>query len=174
MEKLMGSIAVMNWRNRTKIKLIEYKGGKCEKCGYCKPIPSAYDFHHNDPEKKDFGISGKSWSIERLQQEVNKCSLLCKNCHAEIHWHLNQQTRQKRLVINKKVLKEKKCICGKTFKPKKNIQKFCNINCYRHESRKCKRPNDATLLKTVKKIGYAATGRKFGVSDNTIRKWLKL
>lgn len=50
----MSSIAVMNWRNRTKIKLIEYKGNKCEKCGFCKPIPSAYDFHHNDPQKKDF------------------------------------------------------------------------------------------------------------------------
>ena len=65
------SAAVMNWRNRTKEKLINYKGGKCEKCGYKSDMFSVYEFHHRDPEQKDFTISGKSWSFERLKNESN-------------------------------------------------------------------------------------------------------
>lgn len=75
---------VIDWRKRTKLKLIEYKGGKCEKCGYDKCV-AALEFHHLDPNEKDFTISGKSWSFERLKKEVDKCILICSNCHKEIH-----------------------------------------------------------------------------------------
>lgn len=75
---------VVNWRKDKKIKLIEYKGGCCEMCGYNKCV-SALDFHHKDPKEKDFAISGKSYSFERLKKEVDKCILVCRNCHAEIH-----------------------------------------------------------------------------------------
>lgn len=43
------------------------------------------EFHHKDPMKKEFTISGKSYSFERLKREVDKCILVCSNCHAEIH-----------------------------------------------------------------------------------------
>jgi hypothetical protein len=79
-----GQYAVINWRKRTKIKLVEYKGGKCERCGYDK-YPEVLEFHHKDPNEKDFSISGKSWSFERLKKEVDKCILLCANCHRETH-----------------------------------------------------------------------------------------
>jgi hypothetical protein len=46
-------------------------------------------FHHLDPTKKDFTIGGKSWSYERLKQEVDKCILVCANCHIEIHEEIN-------------------------------------------------------------------------------------
>lgn len=75
---------VVNWRKRKKIELIRYKGGSCEICGYNKCI-SALDFHHKNPKEKDFSISGKSFSYERLKKEVDKCILVCSNCHAEIH-----------------------------------------------------------------------------------------
>lgn len=75
---------VIKWRKRTKIKLVEYKGGECEKCGYDKCM-SALEFHHLDPNKKDFTISGKSWRYDRLKLEVDKCILVCSNCHKEIH-----------------------------------------------------------------------------------------
>lgn len=77
--------AVVDWRRRTKLKLIAYKGGKCELCGYSKECANCYDFHHLDPTQKDFGIGGKSYAYERLQIEADKCQLLCKNCHAWIH-----------------------------------------------------------------------------------------
>ena len=75
---------VVDWRKRTKIKLVEYKGGCCSRCGYNKSV-GALEFHHLDPNEKDFTIAGKSWSYERIKKEVDKCILLCANCHVEIH-----------------------------------------------------------------------------------------
>jgi hypothetical protein len=82
------SKSVVDWRVRTKQKLVEYKGGSCEKCGYSKCI-QALEFHHLDPNEKDFTISGKSWSFEKLKKEVDKCILVCNRCHTEIH-HLKK------------------------------------------------------------------------------------
>jgi DNA invertase Pin-like site-specific DNA recombinase len=78
------SKAVIDYRRRVKKKLIEYKGGSCEKCGYNKS-EHALHFHHLDPNQKDFTISGKSYSFERMKYEVDKCILVCSNCHCEIH-----------------------------------------------------------------------------------------
>ena len=81
-------LKVFLWRKSAKIKLIEYKGGECEICGYDKKMPSVYDFHHIDPEQKDFniGFKGRTYSIARMKKEVDKCLLLCANCHREIHF----------------------------------------------------------------------------------------
>jgi hypothetical protein len=81
------SESVILWRKRTKIKLIEYKGGKCEICGYDK-CNRALQFHHKNPLEKDFSISGKSLSFDKLKNEVDKCMLVCSNCHCEIHDNL--------------------------------------------------------------------------------------
>lgn len=78
------SNSVVSWRKRTKEKLVEYKGGKCQCCGYNSCI-DAFDFHHLNPNEKDFSVSGKSYSFERLKKEVDKCILVCSNCHREIH-----------------------------------------------------------------------------------------
>ncbi len=83
-KKLTGSESVILWRKRTKLKLIEYKGGKCEICGYDRCV-RALQFHHKNPETKDFSISGKSHSFVKLKSEVDKCILVCSNCHSEIH-----------------------------------------------------------------------------------------
>jgi len=85
--KLSVSKAVMDWRRRKKIQLVEYKGGKCEKCGYSKCM-AALQFHHLNPLEKDFTIGGKSWGFSRLKEEVDKCVLVCSNCHIEIHQNI--------------------------------------------------------------------------------------
>jgi len=72
------------WRKRTKKKLVEYKGGSCINCGYNK-CNENLTFHHRDPNMKDFQISGMSLGIEKLKLEVDKCELLCRNCHGEVH-----------------------------------------------------------------------------------------
>lgn len=78
--------AVIRRRKKLKVKAVEYKGGKCEVCGYNKCI-EALHFHHMDPSKKDFGIAagGLTRSWDRVKKEVEKCILVCSNCHAEIH-----------------------------------------------------------------------------------------
>ena len=81
------SKAVVSWRKRVKIELVKYKGGKCEKCGYDKCI-DALCFHHKNPDEKDFTIGGRSCSFDNLKKEVDKCDLLCSNCHIEIHTEL--------------------------------------------------------------------------------------
>lgn len=69
-------------RNNKKMA-VEYKGGKCIVCGYGKYM-GALDFHHVEGDK-DFGISrGGMKNFENIRKELDKCVLVCKNCHAEI------------------------------------------------------------------------------------------
>jgi len=83
--------AVIRRRRKVKLKAVEYKGGKCEKCGYDKSI-RALEFHHRDPHEKDFHLAkgGHSRSWDRVKIELDKCDLLCANCHAETHDELDQ------------------------------------------------------------------------------------
>ena len=68
-----------------KEKAVAYKGGKCEICGYNKCM-AAFDFHHINPEEKDFTIAGgKYLKWELMKPELDKCRLLCANCHREVH-----------------------------------------------------------------------------------------
>lgn len=54
--------------------------------------PECFAFHHNEPEHKDFTIAEcKGHSISKLLKEVEKCSLVCHNCHAEIHNEMKQR-----------------------------------------------------------------------------------
>lgn len=62
---------------------VKYKGGGCSVCGYNKCI-SALEFHHSDPSQKD-PTWRIGWSWERLKIEIDKCVLLCANCHREEH-----------------------------------------------------------------------------------------
>jgi len=64
---------------------VEYKGGKCQSCGYNKCL-AALDFHHCDPNTKDPNWKNfKNRPFETIKKELDKCILLCKNCHAEKH-----------------------------------------------------------------------------------------
>lgn len=91
--RLTNSEKVISSRRRKKETLVIYKGGKCERCGLRSEIFDIYDFHHKDPKEKEFAISktGKNWSIEKLKSEADKCLLVCKNCHAIIHYEINQE-----------------------------------------------------------------------------------
>lgn len=83
--KVINYNRVRDYRQKLKERSIEYKGGKCEKCGYNK-CNGALEFHHLDPKEKDFGVgqySTLSWN--KIQRELDKCIMVCANCHREIH-----------------------------------------------------------------------------------------
>lgn len=67
-----------------KIQLINEFGGKCQECGYNKNI-AALEFHHINPDEKEFQLDMRNTSIEKLRIEAAKCKLLCANCHRELH-----------------------------------------------------------------------------------------
>lgn len=70
-----------------KLKLISIKGGCCKLCGYNKSI-SALTFHHIDPKEKLFCLDRAHLYKKHINEiliEVEKCDLLCFNCHMELH-----------------------------------------------------------------------------------------
>ncbi len=84
--KECSQITTKERNKRVKRECVEYKGGKCQLCGYSKCL-SALDFHHTDDTTKDFSIAKKQgWNFEKLKLELDKCILVCSNCHREIHY----------------------------------------------------------------------------------------
>ena len=128
---------------KRKLELIEYKGGKCEMCGYNKNI-AALEFHHLDKSTKRFQLDSRHLSntnMNEIKKESDKCILLCSNCHRELHnkelnkdnisnllIELNKETETR----NKQLYEEKKytiCpICGIKFNPSKG-KIYCSEDC---------------------------------------------
>ena len=78
---------VMRAQRRKKLKAIQHYGGKCVLCGYNKCI-YALEFHHRDKttkvERPTYIIM--RWKWERVKEELDKCDLVCSNCHKEIEF----------------------------------------------------------------------------------------
>ena len=73
-------------RLERKLWAVNYLGNVCNKCGKSYPH-YVYDFHHIDPKNKEFSVSLLLYySIESIKKELDKCMLLCANCHREEHW----------------------------------------------------------------------------------------
>jgi len=87
--------AVSERRKKLRKMAREYKGGKCVLCGYNK-CQDALDFHHKNPNKKDFGLSvkGLTRSWDKIKSEIDKCALVCANCHREIHAGITQLPKE--------------------------------------------------------------------------------
>ena len=78
-----------NYYRKRKLMAIEILGNKCETCGVAYNGTNApiFDFHHKDPSKKKDMVSrmliNKAWS--KTLKEIEKCALLCANCHNQYH-----------------------------------------------------------------------------------------
>jgi hypothetical protein len=72
---------IHDWIQRYKENL------QCERCP--ESHPACLDFHHKDPKEKDIEISliavRKGWAIKRIMEEIEKCEILCANCHRKEH-----------------------------------------------------------------------------------------
>lgn len=124
---------------KRKYEAIKNHGGKCEICGYDKNI-AALDFHHKDPAEKEFQLDMRqlaNCSLEKLESELNKCIILCANCHREIHNQdldmsnvplLIEKTISKKSFNNKEEYGSICPVCGKHF-PKMKGKIYCSKEC---------------------------------------------
>jgi 5-methylcytosine-specific restriction endonuclease McrA len=83
--------AVAKRRRKIKTLAIESKGGKCQICGYNR-YQGALDLHHISRSEKIFSISDKGYtrSWEKVKAELDKCILVCANCHRELEAGITQ------------------------------------------------------------------------------------
>lgn len=146
-------------RQNKKIKAVEYMGGKCIICNYDKCI-SALHFHHIDPNEKEFGFSSNlTKSFDILKKELDKCIMVCSNCHCEIH---------SGMVDIKMYIDLQFKICSsyvEEIKPIKFFEPVVKIS---------KKPSKEVLEKLVWEMPCVKIGEMFGVSDNAVNKWCKL
>lgn len=88
--KICNRLVANDRARKLKILSVKYLGGKCSICGYNKCL-AAMEFHHKDMSIKEFSISkSKSKVFSNIKNELDKCIILCSNCHREIHASLAQ------------------------------------------------------------------------------------
>ena len=169
-------------RNKNHIINIKIGIGKCKNCDrkVTKDKVCCFDFDHIDRNTKFKSISelGKgSYTIEKIDDEIKKCQLLCCYCHydktlSELNYYTTQFYTDDSLKNyegrTKKINRCKKC--NIEIYPK---AKMCKP-CYNKSIRKViNRPSKEILFNDIQELGYSGTGRKYGVSGNAIKKWLK-
>lgn len=72
---------------------------KCNRCS--EQDVCTLDFHHIDPAKKDRAVGqtfANGWSKERILKEIEKCEVLCSNCHRKEHARLREQATDSHFV----------------------------------------------------------------------------
>lgn len=86
--KACNSCSVSKRRWKSKIELVNKLGGKCQRCGF-NDHPAALQFHHKNPEDKNFTLSSAGLISKDRWKEVEKCELLCANCHSIEHSNIH-------------------------------------------------------------------------------------
>lgn len=167
---------------KRKTYLINLKGGGCEICGYNKNL-AALEFHHIDKTTKESQLDSRTLSnstMEWIMSEFEKCMVLCANCHREVHSPDLMMENVSERIEKFDLERSDKWIT--LAEPKKyncedcgcEISKWGNKckECAHKSRRKVDRPEKSVIFEMVANEGYRSVGRKFGVSDNTVRKWL--
>lgn len=101
--------------------------------------------------------------------------IVCPNCAATLETHCGRKTRIER--------EPRECLyCGRSFVPGRASQRYCSRDCGVHskgcrdgkpETRKVDRPSHEQLKADLASMSFVAVGRRYGVSDNAVRKWLR-
>lgn len=154
---------------KLKRKAIDYLGGKCIMCGYDK-CTAVLEFHHRIPEDKSFTIStnlNKSWNS--LKVELDKCDLLCANCHRELHYNNSERTSD--ISEYEKFIDVGFCNTHKLADEKQNnIEKHKDL-------RNCINKDRIRIVNSCN-LDFSSSGwitelsKLFGISPNGAKKWL--
>ena len=171
----------ITYRIRLKERLISVFDDKCAICGYNK-CHSALEFHHINPELKNFTISqntSKGW--QTLLEEAKKCVLVCSNCHREIHEGLidlallqsNNFNEEKAKQITEEIEHTKhsqQSFCEKCNAQLVTHARYCP-KCAAENRRLIKRPSRDELKQLIRTKPFTHISYMYGVSDNAIRRW---
>ena len=156
--------------------LYEKARNTCQKCGYNED-KRMLDIHHYDHNHQN--------------NKCNNLRVLCVWCHMKCHrlkeeyilpviitfeemqeeiniFHINRQRIKKEKTQFVKICMK----CKNEFKTISKKRKYCSCKCAKIGRRRVNRPSKEILLKEIEETNYCAVGRKYGVSDNAIRKWL--
>lgn len=106
---------------------------------------------------------------------IENLGIVCPNCAATLDTHCGRKNRRER--------EPRVCLhCGALFTPKYETNRYCSQMCGVHskadraprpERRKVPRPPYDQLMTDLKSMSMLAVGRKYGVSDNAVRKWIR-
>lgn len=172
---------IKNHRKLTKKRVFYVMGEKCGICGLQDDCLEIYDFHHINPEEKDFAISQGAFcgSWERLVEELKKGILLCANCHRRVHSNIENfnltsnfiQERADEISQQIQDLKTHKLTyckdCGKIIS---NNAERCN-ECNNLTKRIVERPSREQLKSLIRIKPFTQIALDYFVSDNAVRKW---
>lgn len=172
---MSNSIRVKEWRNRTKERIIQAMGGKCQCCGYDK-CNAALDLHHVDSSDKEFSFGDiranpKTWIA--ITDELRKCILICANCHREVHNSSRVIPTDYAKFDESFVLyrKQEPSFCPICKKQKIKVNGFCSKECAsKHREKIDWSKVDLHDLLKVKKMKLTEIGRLIGVTDNSVKK----
>jgi hypothetical protein len=107
---------------------------------------------------------------DALDNRLENLRVVCPNCNATLETHCGRNKPRGRAPVA--------CAyCGELFRPRRPEQRFCSRACSAAEQgptlRRVERPPHEQLVAEIAATSYLATGRKYGVSDNAIRKWVR-
>jgi hypothetical protein len=110
-----------------------------------------------------------------MDNRLENLRIACPNCAASFDTHCGRNKNRK--------YEPRSCAqCGTEFAPKYAQQRHCSLRCGhmservrgpKPDSRKVERPPYEQLMQEIAETNYSAVGRKYGVSDNAIRKWVR-
>lgn len=134
-----------------------FKKAQCESCGIETWLDEAapLELHHVNCHSYD--------------NRLENLKILCANCHMIEHRRINRLKKGNDIKIAK--IKHE-WLCSKCGKKVSKHRDLC-LDCAALDRRKVKRPSKEETIDLVKKHGYSAVGRMYGVSDNAVRKWIK-
>lgn len=166
----MSSKSTHKRRLKVRIMAIEHLGGKCIKCGH-KGYAASFEFHHRDPSKKEFQISsGNTNSWETVKKEVEKCDLLCSNCHRETHYSSQELEDDIRRHLYDPPIPPRVCsLCGVLVTRRGALCVKCSLL----KKQKIDWPSTQEILNKLKTGNFTVLAKQLGVTDTAIRKRIK-